>query len=68
MARVMKSEMREACPRSRPIESLPLMAERDGRYVVMGVHSSIVSMGDNVAGVAVFVERQLPGEALQPAD
>ena len=46
----------------------PLMAERDGRYVVMGVHSSIVSMGDNVAGVAVFVERQLPGEALQPAD
>ncbi|MEZ5825276.1 MAG: trypsin-like serine protease [Geminicoccaceae bacterium] len=46
----------------------PVMAERDGRFVVMGVHSSIVRYGENIAGVAVFVERQLPPEALGRAD
>ncbi|MCB1971934.1 MAG: trypsin-like serine protease [Geminicoccaceae bacterium] len=44
----------------------PLLARRNGTMVVMGVHSAVVRFGNDEAGVAVFVERQLPAGVLMP--
>ena len=42
----------------------PILARRNGEIVVMGIQSSLIGFGDDVAGVAIFVERRLPLDAL----
>ncbi|MCB2054954.1 MAG: trypsin-like serine protease [Geminicoccaceae bacterium] len=42
----------------------PIVVRHEGRLMVLGIQSSVVRLGDDEAGVAVVVEKQLPAAAL----
>jgi hypothetical protein len=42
----------------------PIVVERDGRLVVVGIQSAIVRSGAETVAVAVLMQRALPASAL----